>query len=77
MCACISQPRWILAKKTMDKLSNTPHLTSKELSSQEHLLDFKNKKYVAFYLLSGQGPASSLNCPAINTLEFLTHGPLS
>lgn len=61
----------------MGRLGITPRLTSKELSSQEGLLDFKeNKKYTAFYLLSGQGPASFLNCPAINTVEFLTHGLL-
>ena len=39
----------------------TPLLTSKELSSWEGLLDFKNEKYVVFYLLSWQGPESSIN----------------
>ena len=32
--------------------------------------DFKNEKYVVSYLLSGQGPASSLNSPAMFVLEY-------
>ena len=58
----------------MGSLDTTPFLTSKGLSSQEGLLDFKNEKYVVLYLLSGQGPASSLNCPAIFILEFPSTG---
>ena len=47
-----------------------PFLTSKELSSWEDFLDFENEKYVVPYLLSGQGPASSPDGPAIVFLEF-------
>ena len=47
---------------------------SKELSSGEGFLDFKNEKYVVSYLLSGQGPASPLDCPATDILEFLSTG---
>ena len=36
--------------------------------------DFENEKYLASYLLSGQGPVSSLNCPAIDILESLSTG---
>ena len=32
--------------------------------------DFKNEEYVVSYLLSGQGPASSLNCPVILFSEY-------
>ena len=46
----------------------------KELSSGEGFLDFKNEKYVVSYLLSGQGPASPLDCPATDILEFLSTG---
>ena len=46
----------------------------KELSSGEGFLDFKNEKYVVSYLLSGQGPASALDCPATDILEFLSTG---
>ena len=49
-------------------------LTSKELSSWEGLLDFKNEKYVVSYLLSGQGPASSFDCHAVDMLELLSTG---
>ena len=52
----------------------TPLLTSKDLSSWEDLLDFENENYVVSYLLSGQGPASSLNCPAILILEYRSTG---
>ncbi|KAJ8775921.1 hypothetical protein J1605_015984 [Eschrichtius robustus] len=44
------------------------------MCSREGLLNFENVEYVVFYLLSGQGPASSLNCPAIDILEFLSTG---
>ena len=74
MCARISQSRWIPAKRPMGRLDIIPLLTSKELSSREGLLDFKNEKYVVSYLLSGQGPASSLNRPAVDILEFLFTG---
>lgn len=30
----------------------------------------RNEKYVLSYLVSGQGPASSLNCPVIDILQF-------
>ena len=58
----------------MGSLDTTPVSTSKELSSQEGLLDFKNEKYVVSYLLSVQGPASSLNCPAIFISQFPSTG---
>ena len=76
MCVCISQPRWIPPKRPMGSGPLTvgwlppPFLTSKELSSPESFLDLENEKYVVSYLLSGQGPASSLNCPAILILEY-------
>ena len=57
----------------MGRLGVTPLLMSKELSS-EGFLDFKNEKYVVSYLLSGQGPASPLDCPATDILEFLSTG---
>ena len=41
------------------------------MCSWEGLLDFENEEYVFFYLLSGQGPASSLT-PGI--LEYLSTG---
>ena len=41
---CISQPRWIPAKTSMESLDITPLLTSRELSSREDLLDFENEK---------------------------------
>ena len=40
------------------------------MCSWEGLLDFENEEYVVFYLLSAQGPASSLDCPAIFFLEY-------
>jgi len=53
----------------------TSLLTSKVLSSWEGLLDFKNEEYVVSCLLSGQGPASSFNCPAVrgSTLTETAH----
>ena len=56
---CISQPRWIPARKPVTNLDITPLSTSKELSSWEGLLDFENEKYVVFYLLSGQASVFS------------------
>ena len=44
------------------------------MCSPEGLLNFENVEYVVFYLLPGQGPASSLDCPAIDILEFLSTG---
>ena len=53
----------------------TPSLFDlKELSSWEGFLDFENEKYVVSYPVSGQGPASSLNCPAIVILEYWSTG---
>ena len=51
-----------------------PFLTSKELSSREGFLDFENEKYVVSYLLSGQGAASSLNCPARDNWNISPQG---
>ena len=51
-------------------LTPWPHLlTTKELSSQEVLLDFENEKSVVSCLLSGQGPAFSPSCCAIFILK--------
>ena len=58
----------------MGRLDITALLTCKEISSREGLLDFENEKYVVSYLLCGQGPASSLNCPAILILEYQSTG---
>ena len=58
----------------MGRLDTTPLLTSKELSSQQGLLDFKNERYVVSYFLSWHSPISSLDCPAIDILEFLSTG---
>ena len=52
----------------------TPLLMSKELPNGEGFLDFKYEKYVVPYLLSGQGPASPLDCPATDISEFLSTG---
>ena len=55
------------------------------MCSRGGLLDFENGEYVVFYSLSGRGPASSLDCPAIdilafpstgNELQLLTLGPI-
>lgn len=46
MCTHISQARWTPPKRSMGRFDITPVLTSKELSSWEGLLDFKNEKYV-------------------------------
>ena len=68
MCVCvhISQPRWVLAKRPMGRLSITSFLTSKELSSLEGFLDSEN--YTVSYLLS------ALSCLAVYGLEFLSTG---
>ena len=42
--------------------------------SWEGLPDLENEDYLVFNLLSGQGSASSLDCPAIHILEFLSTG---
>ena len=70
--ASISQPRWIPGKRLVGKLDITPLLTPKELSSQEDLLNLENVKDVVSLLLSEQGPVSSLDCSASDTLEFLS-----
>ena len=44
------------------------------MCSRGGLLDFGNEEYVVSYLLSGQGPASSLDCPTIDIVEFLSTG---
>ena len=61
-------------KRLVGKLDITPLLSSKELSSQEDLLNLENEKYVVSPLLSGKGPVSSLDCPASDILEFLSIG---
>ena len=58
MCPCISQPRWIPAKRPMGSLDITPLLTSMELSSRQGLLDFENEKYVVSYVGRAQPPLS-------------------
>ena len=72
MCAHASLSQDRFHQKGLWVASIAPLLTSKELSSWEGFLDFENEKYVASYLLSGQGLASSLDCPAV--LEFLSTG---
>ena len=72
MCTGISQPRWMPVKSVW-QIDTTPLLTFKKFSSWEDLLDLENEKYVVSYLLSGQGPASSLDCPTIGILEFSMH----
>ena len=47
-----------------------PFSTPKELSSFEGFLDLESKKYVVSYLLSGPWPASCLDYPAFDILEF-------
>ena len=61
-------------KRLVGKLDITPLWTSKDLSSQEDVLNLENKKYVVSLLLSEQGPVSSLDCSASDTLEFLSTG---
>ena len=57
----------------MGRLSITPLLTSKELSSQEGLLNFKNEKCVVSYLYMGRAQPS-LFVLLIDILEFLSTG---
>ena len=66
VCVHISQPRWVLAKRPMGRLSITSFLTSKELSSLEGFLGSEN--YTVSYLLS------ALSCLAVYGLEFLSTG---
>ena len=73
-CVCIFQPRWNPAKRTVNSLSITPLLTSKEPSSWEGILDFETEKCVVSSPLSGQGLASFLNYLVIDILEFLSTG---
>ena len=72
-CACASQSRWIPLQRPMGRLSITPLLTSKELSSQEGLLNFKNEKCVVSYLYMGRAQPS-LFVLLIDILEFLSTG---
>ena len=72
VCASISQPRW-MPVKSLWQVDTIPLLTFKKFSSWEDLLDLENEKYVVSCLLSGQGPASSLDCPTIDILEFSIH----
>ena len=62
----------------VEHLSITPLLTSKEpfcsLCSQGGLLTSRMRNSD---LLSGQGPISSLNCPAVDILEFRSTGNAS
>ena len=44
------------------------------MCSWEGLLDYENEDHLVFYLLSGQGTASFLDCPVIDILEFLSRG---
>ena len=37
-------------------------------------LDLKNKKYVVFYLLSGQGPSSSFDCLTVFIVKYQSTG---
>ena len=71
---CISQPRWIPARKPVTNLDITPLSTSKELSSWEGLLDFENEKYVVFYLFIWSGLSFLSIVPLLIMLEFLSTG---
>ena len=52
VCSCISQPRWILVKRLIDRFDITPLLTSQELSSQEVSLTLRMRNIwcLIFYL---------------------------
>ena len=67
MCVRISLQR------PMGRLSITSILTSKELSSQEGLLNFKNEKCVVSYLYMGRAQPS-LFVLLMDILEFLSTG---
>lgn len=65
---------------SLASVSLTPLQTSKELSVHVQwgkLPDSENEKYVVSYFLSGQGPDSSLNCPAILVLGYWSTGDKS
>ena len=47
---------WVCISRPMGRLRTIPLLTSKELSSWEGFLDFKNEKYVVSYLGKAQHP---------------------
>ena len=49
-----------------------PQLSPSVAKKRNKLLGFFKEK--TFGLLSGQGPASSMDCPAIDMLEFLSTG---
>ena len=72
MCTRIPQTRWIPVKRPMGRLDITPLLTSKEFSSQEGLLDFENKKYVASYLYPGRAQLA-LSIALLFSLWMLVH----
>lgn len=59
---------WVCISRPMGRLRTIPLLTSKELSSWEGFLDFKNEKYVVSYLGRAQHP---LDCHATDILEFV------
>ena len=78
-------PMWAHSSRSQDGfylrglwiVSITPLLTSKEpvyIVQSGRSSDFKKEKYGVSYLLSGQSPASSPTCPAINILEFQSTG---
>ena len=60
-----------------DQLASLPFWPPGSLSVREKSEgspDLENKKCLVSYLQSGQGPASSLSCPAIVILEFQSTG---
>ena len=63
----------ISPQRPMGRLSITPLLTSKELSSQEGLLNFKSEKCVVSYLYMGRAQPS-LFVLLMDILEFLSTG---
>lgn len=61
-------------KRPLGRLDIIPLLISKDFSGREDFLDIQCETHVVSYLLSVQGPAMSLDFPAINILELLSTG---
>ena len=61
-------------QEPLGRLDIIPLLISKDFSGREDFLDFQCETHVVSYLLSVQGPAMSLDFPAINILELLSTG---
>ena len=77
MCAHSSLSQDGFSLRGLWIISTAPLLTSKEpfqIVQSGRSSDFKNEKYGVSYILSGQGPTSSLTCPTSNILEFRSTG---